>query len=32
MNRHEPYAYISDVPEQLPTHPASRIDKLLSPR
>jgi transposase len=29
INGHEPYAYLRDVLERLPTHPASRIDELL---
>jgi transposase len=29
LNGHEPYAYLRDVLEQLPTHPASRIQELL---
>ena len=32
INGHEPYAYIRDVLERLPTHPASRIDELLPHR
>lgn len=32
INGHEPYAYIRDVLERLPTHPASRIDELLTHR
>ncbi len=28
INGHEPYAYLRNVLERLPTHPASRIDKL----
>jgi transposase len=32
INGHEPYAYIKDVLERLPTHPASRIDELLPHR
>ena len=29
INGHDPYAYLKDVLERLPTHPASRIDDLL---
>jgi hypothetical protein len=29
INWHDPYAYIKDVLERLPTQPASRIDELL---
>jgi transposase len=29
LNGHEPYAYLKDVLERLPTHPARRIDELL---
>ena len=29
LNGHEPYAYLKDVLERLPTHPASRIQELL---
>ena len=32
INGHDPYAYIRDVLERLPTHPASRIDELLPHR
>lgn len=32
LNEHEPYAYIRDVLERLPTQPASRIDYLLPHR
>jgi hypothetical protein len=32
INGHEPYAYIRDVLERLPTHPANRIDELLPHR
>ncbi len=32
INRHDPYAYLRDVIERLPTHPASRIDDLLPHR
>ena len=32
INGHDPYAYFKDVLERLPTHPASRIDDLLSHR
>jgi transposase len=32
INGHEPYAYVRDVLERLPTHPASRIDELLPHR
>ena len=31
-NGHEPYAYLKDVLERLPTPPASRIDELLPHR
>lgn len=29
INGHEPYAYMKDVLERLPIHPARRIDDLL---
>jgi hypothetical protein len=29
LNRHDPYVYLKDVLERLPTQPASRIDELL---
>jgi transposase len=29
LNGHDPYRYLRDVLERLPTHPASRIDQLL---
>jgi transposase len=29
INGHDPFAYLKDVLERLPTHPASRIDELL---
>lgn len=32
INGHDPYAYLKDVLERLPTHPASRIDELLPHR
>ncbi|MET3480384.1 transposase [Variovorax sp. 1126] len=32
LNGHEPHAYLKDVLERLPTHPASRIDELLPHR
>ena len=32
LNGHDPYAYLKDVLERLPTHPASRIDELLPQR
>jgi len=32
INGHEPYAYLKDVLERLPTHPASRIEELLPHR
>jgi hypothetical protein len=32
LNGHEPYAYLKDVLERLPTHPASRIQELLPNR
>lgn len=32
LNGHDPYAYLKDVLERLPTHPASRIDDLLPHR
>jgi transposase len=32
LNGHEPYAYLRDVLERLPTHPASRIQELLPHR
>jgi hypothetical protein len=32
INGHDPYAYLRDVPERLPTQPANRIDELLPHR
>lgn len=32
INGHEPHAYLKDVLERLPTHPASRIEELLPHR
>lgn len=32
LNGHDPYAYLRDVLERLPTHPARRIDELLPHR
>ena len=32
INGHEPYAYLKDVLERLPTQPASRVDELLPHR
>jgi hypothetical protein len=32
LNGHDPYAYLRDVLERLPTHPNSRIDELLPHR
>jgi transposase len=32
INGHDPYAYLKDVLERLPTHPASRVDELLPHR
>ena len=32
MNGHDPYAYLKDVLERLPTHPNSRIEELLPHR
>ena len=32
LNGHDPYAYLKDVLERLPTHPASRIEDLLPHR
>ena len=29
LNGHDPYAYLKDILERLPTHPASRIEELL---
>lgn len=29
LNGHDPYAYLRDVLERLPTHPASRVKELL---
>ena len=31
-NGHDPYAYLKDVLERLPTHPASRVEELLPHR
>ena len=32
LNGHDPYRYLKDVPERLPTQPASRIEVLLPHR
>ena len=32
LNRHDPYAYLKDVLERLPTQPASRVQELLRHR
>jgi hypothetical protein len=32
MNRHDPYVYLKDVLERLPTQPDSRIEELLPHR
>ena len=32
INGHEPYAYLKNVLDRLPTHPASRIHELLPHR
>jgi transposase len=32
LNGHDPYAYLRDVLERLPTQPASRVDELLPHR
>jgi hypothetical protein len=32
MNGHDPYAYLKDVLERLPTHSASRVEELLPHR
>jgi len=32
MNGHDPYAYLRDVLERLPTQQASRVDELLPHR
>ena len=32
INGHDPYAYLKDVLERLPTHPMSQIDELLPHR
>ena len=32
LNGHEPHAYLSDILERLPTHPASRVGELLPHR
>jgi hypothetical protein len=29
LNGHDPYRYLKDVLERLPTHPASRLEELL---
>jgi hypothetical protein len=29
LNGHDPYQYLKDVLQRLPTHPASRIEELL---
>jgi len=32
LNRRDPHAYLRDVLERLPSHPASRIEELLPHR
>jgi len=32
LNGHDPYQYLKDVLQRLPTHPASRIEELLPHR
>jgi len=32
LNGHDPHAYLRDVLQRLPTHPAQRIDELLPHR
>ena len=32
LNGHDPYQYLRDILERLPTHPASRIEELLPHR
>ncbi len=32
LNGHDPYRYLKDVLERLPTHPASRLEDLLPHR
>ena len=32
LNGHDPYHYLRDILERLPTHPASRIEELLPHR
>lgn len=32
INGHDPYAYLKDVLDRLPSHPDSRIDELLPHR
>jgi hypothetical protein len=32
LKGHDPYRYLKDILERLPTHPASRIDELLPHR
>jgi hypothetical protein len=32
LNGHDPYVYLKDVMERLPTQPASRLDELLPHR
>jgi transposase len=32
INGHDPYAYLKDVLDRLPTQPASRVAKLLAHR
>jgi transposase len=32
LNGHDPYAYLKDVLERLPTQPASRVEELLPHR
>jgi hypothetical protein len=32
LNGHDPYQYLRDILDRLPTHPASRIEELLPHR
>ncbi len=32
INGHDPYAYLKDVLQRLPTRPASRVEELLTHR
>ena len=32
INGHDPYVYLRDILERLPSHPASRVDELLPHR